>query len=389
MAACAMRPDRNNLPGPDTMPGQGSEIATPRSLAGDASQPAFQPRDREIAQDWSALRAHLQAHDMMLDLEQAPRQFAGGFGNLNYLVTIDGEPHVLRRPPLGDLPPGANDMSREYGITSRLWQRFPPAPRAIHFCADAVVLGAPFLIMQYRPGLIIGAELPAGRPVSPEERGRLSRTMVETLADLHAVDPHSVGLDQLGRPDGMLGRMIDGWEKRANVAYGAETPAGIARTAQGLRARLPRKQRPASLLHSDFKLDNIILDPATLAPRAVIDWDMGTRGDPLVDLATLLSYWSEAGDPDAMQQLAQMPTAMPGFLRRADLIEAYARRTGADVSGFEFYRVLCMFKLTVVFMQLHARYLRGEMVNEKYRSFGPLAAGLLDFTEEIASGIHQ
>jgi aminoglycoside phosphotransferase (APT) family kinase protein len=371
------------------MPGQATQNASSAALAGAAAEPAFQPREREIAQDWAALRAHLQAHGITLDLEQAPRQFAGGFGNLNYLVTIDGEPHVLRRPPPGDLPPGANDMGREYGITSRLWQRFPLAPRAIHFCADAAVLGAPFLIMQYRPGLIIGGALPAGRPVSPDERGRLSRSMVEVLADLHAVDPHSVGLDRLGRPDGMLARMIDGWERRANVAYEAATPAGIARSAQWLRARLPRRQRQASLLHSDFKLDNIILDPATLAPRAVIDWDMGTRGDPLVDLATLLSYWTEAGDPEVMQQLAQMPTAMPGFLRRADLIEAYASRTGTDVSGFEFYRVLCMFKLTVVFMQLHARYLRGEMVNEKYRSFGPLAAGLLDFTEEIAAGIQQ
>lgn len=350
---------------------------------------SFQPRQRQIAQDWQALQRYLRAQGMTLDQGHAPRQFAGGFGNLNYLVMIDGQPHVLRRPPPGDLPPGANDMGREYRITSRLWEKFPLAPRAIHFCADAAVLGAPFLIMQYRPGLIIGGQLPPGRPVSPEERTRLGQTMITVLADLHAIDPRSVGLEQLGRPDGMLTRMIDGWEKRAQFAYDAATPAGIKRTALWLRAHMPCRQQSATLLHSDFKLDNVILDPATLTPRAVIDWDMGTRGDPLVDLATLLSYWTEAGDPDAMHALAQMPTALPGFPRRAELIEAYASQTGADVSEFGFYRVLCMFKLTVVFMQLHARFLRGEMVNEKYRSFGPLAAGLLGFTEEIASGVRQ
>jgi aminoglycoside phosphotransferase (APT) family kinase protein len=355
----------------------------------DAAPGLFHPHEQEIAQDWQALRLYLQAHGMELDLAQAPRQFAGGFGNLNYLVAINGQPYVLRRPPPGDLPPGANDMAREYRITSRLWERFPLAPRAMHFCADPALLGAPFLIMQYRPGLIIGGQLPAEREVTPQERGRLGLTMVEVLAELHAVDPRSVGLEQLGRPEGMLTRMTDGWEKRACVAYGPDTPPGVARTAHWLRSHLPRRQQPATLLHSDFKLDNIILDPATLAPRAVIDWDMGTRGDPLVDLATLLSYWTEAGDPDAMQQLAQMPTALPGFPRRAELIEAYARRTGTDVSEFGFYRVLCMFKLTIVFMQLHARYLRGEMVNEKYQGFGPLTAGLLDFTEDIAAGARE
>jgi len=365
----------------------GTTAAT--AFADAARRALFHPHGQEIAQDWQALRLYLQKQGMELDLDQAPRQFAGGFGNLNYLVAMDGQPYVLRRPPPGDLPPGANDMAREYRITSRLWERFPLAPRAIHFCGDPELLGVPFLIMQYRPGLIIGGQLPAEREVTPQERGQLGQTMVQALADLHAVDPRSVGLEQLGRPDGMLTRMIDGWEKRANVAYGLGTPAGIARTAGWLRARLPRQQQPACLLHSDFKLDNIILDPATLAPRAVIDWDMGTRGDPLVDLATLLSYWSEAGDPDVMRQLAQMPTALPGFPRRAELVEAYARLTGADVSGFDFYRVLCMFKLTIVFMQLHARYLRGEMVSEKYRGFGPLTAGLLDFTEDIAAGIRE
>jgi aminoglycoside phosphotransferase (APT) family kinase protein len=350
--------------------------------------PSFHTQGAQRAQDWLALRVHLAQHGFDLDLSQTPRQFARGFGNLNYLVMIDGQDWVLRRPPSGNIPPGANDMAREFGILRNLWKAFPLAPKAIHFCSDPLILGAPFLIMEYRPGLVIGGKLPVSRVVTQPERNLLGRKMVELLADLHAVDAESVALANLGRPQNMLARMIAGWEKRANLACGPDTPKGVTRTTQWLHARLP-VQQPARLLHSDFKLDNIILDPKLLTPLAVIDWDMGTRGDPLVDLATLLSYWSQADDPDVMHQLAQMPTAQPGFPTRADVLELYARRTGVDLSSFEFYRVLAMFKLTVVFMQLHAQFVRGEVSDEKYRTFGALCAGLLDFTEAIASGAHR
>jgi aminoglycoside phosphotransferase (APT) family kinase protein len=354
-----------------------------------ASDPAlFHPPGMAFAQDWATLGAHLSSHGFRLDLASPPQQFAGGLGNLNYLVTIDGLEWVLRRPPPGELPPGANDMQREFTILSTLWREFPLAPKAIHFCNDKTVLGAPFLIMEYRPGLVIRGTLPATRDVSEPERARLGMRVVDLLADLHAVDAANVGLGSLGRPQGMLGRMIDGWEKRGQLACGPDTPPGIARVARWLRARVPAEQAP-SVLHSDFKLDNIILDPLSLEPCAVIDWDMGTRGDPLVDLATLLSYWTEPGDPEAMHLLAQMPTAQPGFPSRADIIEAYARRTGRSVDSLGFYRVLAMLKLTVVFMQLYAKHVRGETTNEKYRGFGTLSAGLLDFTEAITAGHAQ
>lgn len=344
----------------------------------------FAPEDKGCsAQDWPALQRHLAQHGMALDLEETPRRFAGGLANMNYLVRIDGSPRVLRRP--ASLMSGGSDMAREYGITSRLWRGFALAPRAFHLCQDERVLGAPFLIMEYRPGLVIGGRLPAEPHIDVRQRRMLGETMIAVLADLHATDAQAVGLDQLGKPDGMLMRMIDGWEKRAHAAWEADTPAGVGRIAAWLRASLPARQHGPTLLHSDFKLDNIILDPDTLQPRAVIDWDMCTRGDPLVDLATLLSYWTEAADPPVMHELAQMPSAEPGFPTRAELAQLYAQRTGIDLSHLAFYRVLCMFKLTVVFMQLHARYRRGEIMSERYRSFGPLSLGLLEFTEATAS----
>ena len=141
-------------------------------------------------------------------------------------------------------------------------------------------------------------------------------------------------------------------------------------------------------MHADFKLDNLILHPQTLEPLALLDWDMSTRGDPLFDLATLLSYWTEAGDPPAMHDLGQMPTAGYGFPSRDEVVQAYASATGRDVSNFAFYRVLCMFKLSVVFMQLHARYRRGATTDPRYRRFGELSHGLLEFTHDLAQGRH-
>ncbi len=348
----------------------------------------FHPPGRTKALDWTALRAHLAASGLALDLDEYPRQFAGGLGNLNYLIKINGTPWVLRRPPLGDLPPGANDMRREYSILRNLGNAFPLAPKAIHSSDDKSVIGAPFLIMEYRPGLVIGGSLPAARPTTAQERLRLGLQLVELLADLHSVDVAAVGLSALGRPEGMLVRMVEGWTKRAQLACsstGRGIPAGIESVALWLRAQRLAERKP-SLLHSDYKLDNVILDPVSLAPRAVIDWDMGTRGDPLVDLATLLSYWTEPGDPEPMHELGQMPTAQPGFPSRDEVLQAYTLRTGTDLSGFHFYRVLAMFKLTVVFMQLHARYLRGEVTQEKFRTFGKLSAGLLDCTRAICAG---
>ena len=334
-------------------------------------------------QAWDKLAAHLARHSMRLSTSPAPQQFSGGFGNLNFLVEIDGQPSVLRRPPAGPLPPGGNDMAREHKVLSRLWQKFPLAPRALHFSADDAVLGAPFFIMEYRPGWVVRGTLP--EPLDGQG-GALSAMLVETLAAFHAVGPAEVELDDLGRPEGFLERAVEGWLKRAAAATDDAPPAIVRSIGDWLRANRVPDPTP-TLLHNDFKLDNVILDPAApTRPVAVLDWDQCTRGDPLFDLATRLSYWVEADDPPELLEFGQMPTAGPGFWSRREALEAYACRSGRDVSDFQFHRVLCQFKLGVVLLQLAARYRRGITTDPRFAPLGRIGQGVLDFTHELAAG---
>jgi len=347
--------------------------------------PAFRASEDEVAQDWNALADHLARHGLRLDRDVTPRQFAGGFGNLNYLISVDGEPAVLRRPPMGPIPVGANDMKREHTILSRLWSALPLAPRSIHYCPDEEVLGAHFLIMEYRPGLVIRGELPPGLQGNAQLAREIGERLVDTLVAIHSVDAHAIGLGDFGRPEGFVSRNIEGWARRAMDAGDGSPDTAVSALIDWLRREQVPDQAPV-LLHNDFKLDNLVLDPDSLKPRGILDWDMGSRGDPLVDLATLLSYWTEKDDPQAMHDLAQMPTAGDGFPDRGEVVGHYARATGVDVSHIRFYRVLAMFKLAIVFRQLHQRYLTAGTTDSRYARFGALSEGILDFTHEIAMG---
>ena len=324
---------------------------------------------------------HLAAHGLTLTSEP-PTRFPGGLANRNYLIHLSNGPAVLRRPPAGPLPPGAHDMAREHRILSRLPDALPVAPRSLHLCEDVAVMGAPFQILEYRPGRTIHATLPDDLA---QQAPALCETMLTTLAAVHAVDTKALGLDTLGRPDGFLGRAAAGWQRRGLAVASPEAAALLDALGTWLQNNAVA-DGPPTLLHNDFKLDNLILDPATLEPTALVDWDQGTRGDPLFDLATLLSYWTEPGDPQAMQDLRQMPTAAPGFLSREQAAMRYAELTGRDLSGFRFYRVLGILKLGVIFLQLHALHRSGATTDARYIAFGPLGTGILAFARDVAAG---
>ena len=332
-------------------------------------------------EDWPSVRRYLASQGMaMADIP--PQRFTSGLANRNYLVQLETGPVVLRRPPSGPLPPGAHDMAREHRILSRLHTALPLAPRSIHLCTDPGIMGASFQLLEFRPGLVIRAALPSRY----ERNGAfLSETLVHTLSAIHAVDPARVGLDDLGRPHGFLARSVAGWHKRGQAVARPETASLLDTLHRWLERKIVPDSAP-TLLHGDFKLDNLILDETTLQPNAIVDWDQGTRGDPLFDLATLLSYWAEPSDPAAMHALRQMPTAEPGFMTRTQVVSSYARATGRDVSDFRFHRVLGLVKLGVIFLQLGEQYRTGATADTRYAEFGTIGEGILTFAHGAAMG---
>lgn len=338
---------------------------------------SFRSLDQTDPVDWNSLADYL-ARNGVAGRFAAPRQFAGGLGNWNYLLEIGKSRLVLRRPPDGPLPVGANDMARENRILSRLHRHFPLAPEVRLYCEDAGVIGAPFLLMEYREGFVVRSTIPAtyGAICTGEI---LTSDAIDVLTALHALDPDVVGVRDLGRPEGMVERQARNWRMRAEAAFDARLPTRLQEVSQWLSRPAPLAQR-VSILHSDFKFDNLILDPTNGKPVALIDWDMSTLGDPLLDVATFLSYWIEPDDPPEIHSLRQMPTASGDFPCRAEVLAVYAKRSGLDVSDFGYYRILALFKLCVVFQQLYQRYLQGLTQDGRAASFAPLIAGLVAFT---------
>ncbi|WP_262459652.1 phosphotransferase family protein [Alloalcanivorax balearicus] len=340
-------------------------------------------------QDWQRLASYLRGQGLSFDSDTPPRQFAAGFGNFNYLIRVDGQWAVLRRPPPGPIPPGANDMARESLILSRLPKAYPLAPRTLHYCEDSHVLGARFFIMEYRAGLSIGGQLPEA--VQQSWHGEapvgeyLGTLLIRLLADLHAIPPEQVGLDSLGKPDGFIRRTLDGWTQRARLAWENDLPMELVQVIEWLEQRIPADQRHC-FIHNDFKLDNVLLRETDLSPVAVIDWDMGTRGAPLYDLAVLLSYWTERGDPPCMHALGQMPTAGNGFPSREQAAAHYQSLTGVSLTSLHFFRVLALLRSAVVFQQIHRRRSRDEKESGTIPDFEQLARELSSFTLEVTRG---
>jgi aminoglycoside phosphotransferase (APT) family kinase protein len=355
------------------VPGQGS------------AEDALRLPEDSVALDWPSVRGWLAGHGMRLDDDPPPRQFAGGLANLNYLIYLDGKPAVLRRPPMGELPAGAYDMAREHRILSRLPNALPFVPRSLHLCDDPTVCGQRFQILEYRPGLVIRETIPAELASRPDLGQRLSDVLLRTIAAIHAVDTAAIGLDDLGRPEGFLARAVSGWIKRGWAAREDGTDTLHREVGAWLEQHIVPDGKPG-LLHNDFKLNNMILNPNDLSPVAVVDWDQGTRGDPLFDFATLLSYWIHPTDPWAMHDMKQMPAVEAGLCPRAEAVEAYAKITGRDVSNILFHRVITMYKLSVIFLQLGLRYRTGATTEPRYEPLTSIGTGILEFTYEIAQG---
>ena len=299
------------------------------------------------------------------------RQFGGGAANLTYLLDFDSHQYVLRRPPLGPVAQSAHDMGREYKVLSALHQAFPFAPRAFLYCADPAIIGADFFVMARQSGVVVRRKLPAEFAEFPNAPRRMSEAMVDALAQLHAVDYATLGLADLGKPEGFIARQVEGWYKRWHAAKEADLPE-MDSIYHWLKENLPPSVG-FSLVHNDYKLDNVMLaanDPGKLV--AIFDWDMCTLGDPLSDLGALLCYWTEPTDPAYFQGMAMMPTGDLGFMTRRELVERYAEKSGRSVHHINFYHTLGLFRLVVIIAQIYIRYVRGQTKDTRFAAFGPM-----------------
>lgn len=312
-------------------------------------------------------------------------QFPGGHSNLTYLLRDANEhEYVLRRPPRGaETIQAGHDVLREHRLLVALNPVLPQAPRPLAAAAaDETTLGVPFFVMERMRGLILRGGSPLSAQLSPDTRRALSEAFVAQLAALHALDWRAAGLGDIGHPEGYVARQVAGWTRRYEKARTDDLPE-LEQVMRWLAANVPAESTP-TLIHNDFKLDNLVLDPAEPTRiLAVLDWEMATVGDPLSDLGMALAYWLEPGDPAPLLAMQIGPTHLPGHLTRAELVERYAQRTGRDVSKIVFFHVLGLFKVAVIAQQIYARYHRGLTKDER---FGRLR-GAVRLLSRFASGV--
>ncbi len=292
-------------------------------------------------------------------------QFPRGFSNLTYLVSKGGREMVLRRPPRGASVKSAHDMGREHRVLAALAPVYAKAPRPLAFCDDASVIGAPFFLMERVRGVILRGG-PAAAALSADDRRAVSEGLVDALAELHGLDHRKAELAALGHGEGYVERQVKGWTARYQAARTGEVPA-MERVAAWLAEHRPRAGALA-LVHNDFKHDNVVLDPGRLGRIvAVLDWEMATIGDPLMDLGTTLAYWLDPDDAPAWRAASFVDvTAQPGSLRRREVAERYARRSGRDLSSLPFYHAFGLFKVAVIAQQIHARFVQGHTRDPRF-----------------------
>ncbi|RIH89501.1 thiamine kinase [Meiothermus luteus] len=324
----------------------------------------------------AALEAYLKDHLPGAGGRLEVLQFPSGYSNLTYLLRLGEQELVLRRPPFGANIKTAHDMGREYRILKALWPVYPRVPRPLLYCDDEGVLGAPFYVMERLHGVILRTKPPEG--LTPAQMRRVCEAALDALVELHGLDYAKAGLADLGRPEGYVERQVRGWTERYLKARTEEVP-GMEQAMAWLPAHLPPPQ-PAALIHNDFRYDNLMFDPGLRRVVAVLDWEMATLGDPLMDLGTTLAYWAEANDPPGLRDFGL--THLPGNYRRAELVQAYARRTGRDVSGILFYYVFGLFKVGVIMQQIYARYQKGLTQDARF-------AALIHLIREVGHKIQK
>jgi aminoglycoside phosphotransferase (APT) family kinase protein len=337
----------------------------------DGSKPVREGEQLDLA----ALDAYLERTLPELRGALMVEQFPSGYSNLTYLLRKGPTELVLRRPPAGVQVKSGHDMAREHRVLSGLQGIYPLAPRPLAYCEDPGVLGVPFYVMERRHGIILRKQVPKALGVDAATLRSMCGALVDQLAALHAVDLSAVGLADLGRPEGYVRRQVEGWIERFVRAKTSDVP-DIERLGAWLHARIPADGE-GTLVHNDYKFDNVMLDPADLTRIvAVLDWELCTVGDPLMDLGTTIGYWVQDDDDPRWQAMAFGPTSSPGAMTRRELVERYAERTGRDVSNMLYYYCFALLKIAGIVQQIYFRWTKGYTKDPRFGALDQVVLAL-------------
>ena len=294
-------------------------------------------------------------------------QFPSGFSNLTYCIKSGTKEFVLRRPPFGKKAKSAHDMCREYRMLQALKPVFPYCPAPIAFTEDESIIGCPFYIMERISGIILRKNIPTQLKYSAADARNLCVELLDVQIKLHAIDYKGIGLESLGKPEGYVERQVAGWSARYRDARTPDAP-DYELVMAWLKDKIPAAPVKPAIIHNDYKFDNVVLDTADpLKIIGVLDWEMATIGDPLMDLGNSLAYWVENGDPEAMQLIRIMPTNIEGALTRKEITELYAVSTGTSIANFDFYYCFGLFRLSVIAQQIYYRFYHGQTKDERFK----------------------
>lgn len=319
--------------------------------------------------DAGVIDAYLKQHLPGLSGEPRISQFPGGASNLTYLIEYPDQEFVLRRPPFGHKAKSAHDMGREYRILNQLNDGFPYCPKAYLYCTDESVIGAEFYVMERVRGLILREDLPEELNFTPEQTTALCKSFIDKFVDLHNVDYAACGLADLGKPEGYVKRQIEGWIDRYERALTPDAPTWEPVKAW-LRDKMPADHHKPGIVHNDYRFDNVILSPDNpMEIIGVLDWEMTTIGDPLMDLGNSLAYWIEAGDSPARLATRKQPSNAPGMLTRQEFADYYAERAGITIDNLDYYYSYGLFRLAGIIQQIYYRYFHGQTQDQRFAKF--------------------
>lgn len=319
------------------------------------------------------LKQFLQENHLIGSIESKlfVKQFTHGYSNLTYLLSIENKEYVLRKPPIGAIKRG-HDMSREFKVQSAVQKEFSKVPKMFAYTDDAAVLGSEFYIMEKVEGIILNFKEAKKRDIPANDYKTIANAWLDTFTELHQLDYDAIGLTNLGKPDGYIERQVTNWGKQYLKAATKDVPSS-EKVMQWMQENQPKNYQHC-LIHNDYKYDNVVFkDNSWKEITAVLDWEMATLGDPLMDLGTSLGYWTLASDHDFVKQGIPSPTIFEGNPMRSEIVASYAKKSGRDIHNMVFYYAFGLFKIAVIAQQIYYRYSKGLTSDPRFANLDKAA----------------